>query len=188
MQFYTEYRYPTLSIDTLLRFETLQDSSEYRYPLSSIDTLSCRSAFNAGRKLPNGSIDDLTYQNVTEISKSQFTPLLANSIDRTTQQCQSSIGAEYAELMAIRLALSIFIEANCVGKTFLIVESDSQVVINWIANMSSRPWRWWNIFKELDVDSRFISKVKILYVPRTHNKLADNLAKTRARRSDLFKW
>ncbi|KAL4319009.1 hypothetical protein GQ457_18G013250 [Hibiscus cannabinus] len=35
----------------------------YRYPLSSIDTLSCRSAFNAGRKLPNGSIDDLTYQN-----------------------------------------------------------------------------------------------------------------------------
>ncbi|KAL4297116.1 hypothetical protein GQ457_12G016480 [Hibiscus cannabinus] len=50
-----EYRYPPLSIDTLL--------CEYRYPSSSIDTLSCRSAFNAGRKLPNGSIDDLTYQN-----------------------------------------------------------------------------------------------------------------------------
>ncbi|KAL4304545.1 hypothetical protein GQ457_10G006180 [Hibiscus cannabinus] len=63
------------------------------------------------------------------------------------------LGAEYAELMAIRLALSIFIEANWVGKTFLIVESDSQVVINWIANMSSRPWRWWNIFEELDAYS-----------------------------------
>ncbi|KAL4348915.1 hypothetical protein GQ457_17G014940 [Hibiscus cannabinus] len=36
---------------------------EYRYPKSSIGTLSCRSAFNAGRKLPNGFIDDLTYQN-----------------------------------------------------------------------------------------------------------------------------
>ncbi|KAL4333615.1 hypothetical protein GQ457_07G012700 [Hibiscus cannabinus] len=36
---------------------------EYRYPKSSIDTLSCRSAFNASRKLLNGSIDDLTYQN-----------------------------------------------------------------------------------------------------------------------------
>ncbi|KAL4309471.1 hypothetical protein GQ457_01G016200 [Hibiscus cannabinus] len=40
-----------------------QDSSEYRYAKSSIGTLSCRSAFNAGRKLPNGSIDGLTYQN-----------------------------------------------------------------------------------------------------------------------------
>ncbi|KAL4384063.1 hypothetical protein GQ457_15G013310 [Hibiscus cannabinus] len=37
--------------------------SEYRYPKSSIDTLCCISAFIAGRKLPNGSIDDLTYQN-----------------------------------------------------------------------------------------------------------------------------
>ncbi|KAL4367329.1 hypothetical protein GQ457_05G016840 [Hibiscus cannabinus] len=42
---------------------------EYRYsirvsiPKMSVDTLCCRSAFNAGRKLPNGSIDDLTYQN-----------------------------------------------------------------------------------------------------------------------------
>ncbi|KAL4340362.1 hypothetical protein GQ457_08G035170 [Hibiscus cannabinus] len=56
--FYTEYRYPPMSIDTLLLF-----TGEYRYPKSSIDTLSCRSAFIAGRKLPNGSIDDLTYQN-----------------------------------------------------------------------------------------------------------------------------
>ncbi|KAL4301983.1 hypothetical protein GQ457_10G005200 [Hibiscus cannabinus] len=59
-----EYRYsnrvsiPKVSIDTLLFF-----TGEYRYPKSSIDTLCCRSAFNAGRKLPNGSIDDLTYQN-----------------------------------------------------------------------------------------------------------------------------
>ncbi|KAL4302696.1 hypothetical protein GQ457_10G010780 [Hibiscus cannabinus] len=53
-----EYRYPPLSIDTLLFF-----TGEYRYPKSSIDTLSCRSAFNAGGKLPNGSIHDLTYQN-----------------------------------------------------------------------------------------------------------------------------
>ncbi|KAL4346396.1 hypothetical protein GQ457_17G004770 [Hibiscus cannabinus] len=68
------------------------------------------------------------------------------------------MGAEYAELMAIRLALSIFIEANWVGKTFLLVESDSQVVINWIANMSSRPWRWWNIFEDLDADCRKILK------------------------------
>ncbi|KAL4302063.1 hypothetical protein GQ457_10G007730 [Hibiscus cannabinus] len=98
------------------------------------------------------------------------------------------LGAEFAELMAIRLALSIFIEANSVGKSFLIVESDSQVVINWITNRSSRSWRWWKIFKDLDSNSRIVSKVKILYVLRKHNKLADNLAKTGARRSDLFKF
>ncbi|KAL4342140.1 hypothetical protein GQ457_08G026230 [Hibiscus cannabinus] len=51
-----------LSIDTQGRV-SIPSLSEYRYPHSSIDTLSCRSAFNAGRKLPNGSIDDLTYQN-----------------------------------------------------------------------------------------------------------------------------
>ncbi|KAL4325646.1 hypothetical protein GQ457_11G000020 [Hibiscus cannabinus] len=56
--FNTEYRYPSLSIDTPLLF-----TGEYQYPKSSIDTLCCRSAFIAGRKLPNGSIDDLTYQN-----------------------------------------------------------------------------------------------------------------------------
>ncbi|KAL4289840.1 hypothetical protein GQ457_14G000380 [Hibiscus cannabinus] len=48
-----EYRYPVqVSIPI----------ANYRYPLY-IDTQSCRSAFNAGRKLPNGSIDDLAYQN-----------------------------------------------------------------------------------------------------------------------------
>ncbi|KAL4376155.1 hypothetical protein GQ457_02G024420 [Hibiscus cannabinus] len=60
-----------LSIDTTFRYRypvmcktnSRIPVSEYRYPISSIDTLSCRSAFNAGRKLPNGSIYDLTYQN-----------------------------------------------------------------------------------------------------------------------------
>ncbi|KAL4311093.1 hypothetical protein GQ457_01G036670 [Hibiscus cannabinus] len=66
--FYTEYRYPHMSIDALLRFETPPGfhnvfTCEYRYPKSSIDTICCRSAFVTGRKLPNGSIDDLTYQN-----------------------------------------------------------------------------------------------------------------------------
>ncbi|KAL4340129.1 hypothetical protein GQ457_08G016950 [Hibiscus cannabinus] len=52
------YRYPCSGIDTWCITR-----GEYRYPISNIDTLSCRSAFIAGRKLPNGSIDDLTYQN-----------------------------------------------------------------------------------------------------------------------------
>ncbi|KAL4367422.1 hypothetical protein GQ457_05G025900 [Hibiscus cannabinus] len=61
LEFYSKH----LSIDTTLWVSIPFENhiSEYRYPNSSIDTLSCRSAFIAGRKLPNGSIDDLTYQN-----------------------------------------------------------------------------------------------------------------------------
>ncbi|KAL4383612.1 hypothetical protein GQ457_15G010740 [Hibiscus cannabinus] len=61
----SEYRYQPLGIDTPCKIHKLEYifTSEYRYSNSSFDTLSCRSAFIAGRKLPNGSIDDLTYQN-----------------------------------------------------------------------------------------------------------------------------
>ncbi|KAL4382938.1 hypothetical protein GQ457_15G011690 [Hibiscus cannabinus] len=69
----SEYRYHILGIDTPCKIQQLEyifnteyrypTMSEYRYPNSSTDTVSCISAFIAGRKLPNGSIDDLTYQN-----------------------------------------------------------------------------------------------------------------------------
>ncbi|KAL4310279.1 hypothetical protein GQ457_01G023550 [Hibiscus cannabinus] len=61
-----KYQYSLLStgthFTTVIFFECVF-TGEYRYPIPSIGTLSCRSAFNAGRKLPNGFIDDLIYQN-----------------------------------------------------------------------------------------------------------------------------
>ncbi|KAL4354799.1 hypothetical protein GQ457_06G023210 [Hibiscus cannabinus] len=41
-------------------------------------------------------------------------------------------GVDFAELMAIRAALELFIEAGWMGKAGLIIESDSRVVLNWI--------------------------------------------------------
>ncbi|KAL4274093.1 hypothetical protein GQ457_13G022220 [Hibiscus cannabinus] len=49
-----EYRCPPLRTDTMY--------CEYRYPRPSTGTHSCRSAFNAGRKLLNGTIDVHIYQ------------------------------------------------------------------------------------------------------------------------------
>ncbi|GMI64142.1 hypothetical protein HRI_000083500 [Hibiscus trionum] len=50
-----------------------------------------------------------------------------------------NLGPEFAELMAIWTALLVFLEVGWIGKESLIVESDSQVVLNWIANPLLRP-------------------------------------------------
>ncbi|KAL4333388.1 hypothetical protein GQ457_07G006800 [Hibiscus cannabinus] len=53
-------------------------------------------------------------------------------------ECQ---GADFVELMVVRTALVIFTEAFRIGRDHLIVESDSKVVLHWIANPTTRPWR-----------------------------------------------
>ncbi|KAL4325602.1 hypothetical protein GQ457_11G004690 [Hibiscus cannabinus] len=86
-------------------------------------------------------------------------------------------GPDFAELMAVKIALLLFIQANWVGKVLLILESDSQLALHWIMNSDSRPWRWWKDFEEIDSLVKTIDQVKFDYVPRERNCLADNLAK-----------
>ncbi|KAL4318439.1 hypothetical protein GQ457_18G019610 [Hibiscus cannabinus] len=110
--FYTEYRYPPMSIDTL----------EYRYPKSSIDTLSCRSAFIAGRKLPNGSIDDLTYQNGWKSVRGYKNKLLKlqqhqEHYPRTKIKFNSSF---VLNLQTLVTQFVIFIPIHCLGCVSLI--------------------------------------------------------------------
>ncbi|KAL4363551.1 hypothetical protein GQ457_04G030200 [Hibiscus cannabinus] len=122
--FNTEYRYPSLSIDTLLRFETPPEfqNGEYRYPKSSIDTLSCRSAFIAGRKLPNGSIDDLTYQNGWKSVRGYKNKLLKlqqqqENYPRAKIKFKSSFGLNLQTLVT---QFVIFIPIHCLGCVSLI--------------------------------------------------------------------
>ncbi|KAL4363435.1 hypothetical protein GQ457_04G011980 [Hibiscus cannabinus] len=105
--FNTEYRYPSLSI-------------EYRYP--SIGTLSCTSAFNAGRKLPNGSIDDLTYQNGWKSVRGYKNKLL-----KLQQQQENYLRAKIKFKSSFELNLQtlvtqivIFISIHCLGCVSLI--------------------------------------------------------------------
>ncbi|KAL4387135.1 hypothetical protein GQ457_09G026240 [Hibiscus cannabinus] len=46
------------------------------------------------------------------------------------------LGSEYAEVMVVFFGLDLFREANWIGKIFLIVESDSSLVLNWINEKS----------------------------------------------------
>ncbi|KAK8589522.1 hypothetical protein V6N12_023916 [Hibiscus sabdariffa] len=49
------------------------------------------------------------------------------------------IGADFAELVAVRTTLTFFQETKEFGKSLLVIESDSQVVLKWLKDISSRP-------------------------------------------------
>lgn len=46
-----------------------------------------------------------------------------------------------AEFMAIRKALSVFVDSEWAGSTRLIMESDSSVAIAWVLGKEFIPWR-----------------------------------------------
>ncbi|KAK9044178.1 hypothetical protein V6N11_072494 [Hibiscus sabdariffa] len=50
-----------------------------------------------------------------------------------------SIGADFAELVAVRTALEFFKETKEIGKSLLCFESDSQVVLMWLKDIATRP-------------------------------------------------
>ncbi|GMJ00607.1 hypothetical protein like AT4G29090 [Hibiscus trionum] len=95
--------------------------------------------------------------------------------------------ADFAELVALRTALEIFIEAGWLGRANLVVESDSQTVLNWVANKSLRPWRWWSVFEDIDILRSQINQCTFVHVSRNLNQLADHLAKEGMHRPMIFK-
>ncbi|KAE8715757.1 hypothetical protein F3Y22_tig00110160pilonHSYRG00364 [Hibiscus syriacus] len=98
-----------------------------------------------------------------------------------------SLGSEWAELIAIKTVLLVFVEAGWIDKSFIVVESNCQVVLNWIACPLMQSWKWWNIFDEVDSLSRTIFHIQFSYIPRAQNGMADFLAKEGMSRVELFK-
>ncbi|XP_039040579.1 uncharacterized protein LOC120178871 [Hibiscus syriacus] len=97
------------------------------------------------------------------------------------------INSDYSELMAIKTVLALFLETGWCENFSLSIESDSQLVLKWIESSSERPWRWRDIFEEIDSYLKRIEGVKFVYVPREGNGFADHLAKQRLLCSMLFK-
>ncbi|KAL4283908.1 hypothetical protein GQ457_16G010550 [Hibiscus cannabinus] len=121
--FNTEYRYP-VSFRNTSRIPKwfLIFTGEYRYPKSSIDTLSCRSAFNAGRKLLNGSIDDLTYQNGWKSVrgyKNKFIKLQQQQENHPRAKIKFKSSFEL-NLQTLVTQIVIFIPIHCLGCVSLI--------------------------------------------------------------------
>ncbi|KAK9000750.1 hypothetical protein V6N11_081237 [Hibiscus sabdariffa] len=96
-------------------------------------------------------------------------------------------GADYSELVAVKMALNLFKETNVFGKTRLVIESDSQIVLNWLQNFSARPWKWWCLFEVIDRSLKQIPGTVTVFVPRARNSFVDYLAKSGAKRNELFK-
>ncbi|XP_039004218.1 uncharacterized protein LOC120131256 [Hibiscus syriacus] len=97
------------------------------------------------------------------------------------------ICADFSELVAVMVALSLFLETGWGYSFRLSFESDSQEVLKWVENISSRPWRWWDCFEEIDKIRSQYTEVRFEYVPREGNGMADQLAKQGMQRQNLFK-
>ncbi|KAK8677594.1 hypothetical protein V6N13_143123 [Hibiscus sabdariffa] len=100
----------------------------------------------------------------------------------------SALGSDYSELMDVHIGLEFFREANWIGKTHLIVESDSELVLEWIKEKLQRPWRWWKILHDIDCLAAQIKHIKFQHVPREHNYLSDFLAKSGMYSSSSKEW
>ncbi|KAE8688105.1 hypothetical protein F3Y22_tig00111000pilonHSYRG00058 [Hibiscus syriacus] len=99
----------------------------------------------------------------------------------------TEVNSDYAELVAIKIALEVFVESCWCGKAILIIESDSKVVLNWVQNFYVRPWRWGAVFQEIDANVLKIPKSKFVFSPRTSNNMADYLANMGLSRKIMFK-
>ncbi|KAK9019400.1 hypothetical protein V6N11_053924 [Hibiscus sabdariffa] len=96
-------------------------------------------------------------------------------------------GTDYSELVAVKMVLNLFKETNMFGKARLVIESDSQIVLKWLQNFSTRPWKLWSLFEEIDRNLKEIPGTIFVFVPRARNSFADFLAKSGAKRNELFK-
>ncbi|KAL4352103.1 hypothetical protein GQ457_06G008480 [Hibiscus cannabinus] len=88
----------------------------------SIDTLCCKSAFNAGRKLPNGSIDDLTYQNGWKSVRGYKNKLLKLQ-QQQEQHSRAKIKFKSSFVLNLQTLVTqivIFIHIHCLGCVSLI--------------------------------------------------------------------
>ncbi|KAK9016604.1 hypothetical protein V6N11_079099 [Hibiscus sabdariffa] len=96
-------------------------------------------------------------------------------------------GLDFAELLAMKIVVDVFIEAGCMGVMELVLESNSRVVLNWIVNPIARPRVWWETFLKLDRAARLVGKLSFYHIERVDNSMEALLAKEGANRTEIFK-
>ncbi|KAK8533243.1 hypothetical protein V6N12_076519 [Hibiscus sabdariffa] len=95
--------------------------------------------------------------------------------------------SDVAKLLAVKFALELFCETSWFGKVGLLVEVDSQVVLNWFSSLFTRPWRWWPQLIVINLLTKRIGKVDFSLVDRQCNALAYGLSRDGALRASFFK-
>ncbi|KAK9024655.1 hypothetical protein V6N11_004813 [Hibiscus sabdariffa] len=94
---------------------------------------------------------------------------------------------DVARILAISYALELFCEINWGGIFGLLVELDSQVVLNWITKPNHRPWKWWHKLVSVDLLIKRAGMVEFKIVHQQCNALAFGLARDGASRDSFFK-
>ncbi|XVF24544.1 hypothetical protein REPUB_Repub13aG0137400 [Reevesia pubescens] len=83
-------------------------------------------------------------------------------------------------------ALEVFLMSKILSYSARVIEKDSKTAINWCRNEACRPWRYWEIFGQIDT---FISEIGVVYFSNIHREvssMADHLAKVGVHRSEMF--
>ncbi|KAK9030039.1 hypothetical protein V6N11_031477 [Hibiscus sabdariffa] len=81
----------------------------------------------------------------------------------------SNYGADFATLFAVKVALEVFLEAKWSEDVVLVMELESQVVLNWLDSPLTRPWKWWGYFEELDILMSRSDNIHFKLVPKGEN-------------------
>ena len=89
-------------------------------------------------------------------------------------------------MLAIKIALQVFLYSPWANNHALIVESNSKVAVDWIRNKEKRPWKDWKIFNEFDMVKEQIKLVDFEHVYKEANFFDDSLAKMGVNRVCLF--
>ena len=91
-----------------------------------------------------------------------------------------------AEVMAIKVALGMFVRSIWKGKFGLIIESDSKIAVRWCSGKDCRPWKLWEVFGVIDKLLEDIGNVSLAHIFCEANDLADSLVKSGVGRSYML--
>ncbi|KAG8478991.1 hypothetical protein CXB51_028881 [Gossypium anomalum] len=92
-----------------------------------------------------------------------------------------------AEVVAISMALDVFLAMGWKGKSSLIIEVGSIEVFSWVENKGSRSWLLYTFFKEIEIRLSRVGNVSFSKVDKHCNKMAFALAVAGLKRSGMFK-
>ncbi|KAK8588938.1 hypothetical protein V6N12_023348 [Hibiscus sabdariffa] len=96
-------------------------------------------------------------------------------------------GADFVTLFAVKVALEVLLEAKWSEDVVLVMELESQVVLNWLSSPLTRPRKWWDYFEELDKLMSRSNNIHFKLVPKGVNSMAVSLATLDIQRNEVLK-
>ena len=103
--------------------------------------------------------------------------ILRNERERILALFSGPLGildSNIVEVMAIKVALGMFVRSIWKGKFGLVIESNSMIAIRWCSDKDNRPWKLWGVFDVIDKLLEDIGNVTLAHIYREGNDLVDS--------------